>query len=819
MDIYELIEIEIKKSILNSQDQDPTELQRLLDIVYNKIYESKNPDTVRIYISKLSQVFHKIGDNTAAILAFTLMKKLNDINGVTITKQIPNDVKPEIDSLTIFIENEIVINNGEFNFFKNKKGKTSLGKRKLYSTALYMLKYFLREPTKENDDIAIPMVLLINIWEISPKLGRLYEFYIMYCSLLHRLHFCQQNQRVRDLAELSILLGLKNKTLHYSFYIKMAIYSRQLNVIDALLSAQLMLHGYNYTHKENELFLSKSLLELFISLRNFRLFPLAEEVKKAHDKLNVDDLYHKHQFDMALFNMKLLMDDKEIFTLVHEYLKNNDVLEFDIASGTPWLVLLLNLKRKNKTIFENSLYLTESLNRLEAHKEINQGSVIIDYKNSMSSNIEENKKAVLKGISYILKSRSYIDIGYELTTLQPLVLNLLKNSIKSIDYEGILIAHALSAGPIGFDINHEHTTMKLFPIKEGDDIPLLTVFNDYSNHISKLIEKSKQSVFLWIGICDEFCYSLSLKQGVFSLYVNNTFVRDDLKEWETSQTELLAFNDQPNLTSILDSNYNHWEKESQLIMNGLPILTDISKASDIILFRDVNIAYLPPNLIKTTSGSLLSELAPLHTPPSVEFYLKSENFNAETGNIKLWAPIEEGDIAINIAFDKIKYLFDDDSLLKITSLDPKNELNRDINIFISHGGKDEFYGFKSISPADNKYFIEEKSIFGTGKIAILFICHSGSSKSSMYATKLDGLVSKVLDLGYECVLAPAWSYNVILTGIWTRSFIDSLNAGKDLSESTYHANMSVKSDYPNIGAYAAMHIFGNNGLVLNNPYI
>ena len=155
-------------------------------------------------------------------------------------------------------------------------------------------------------------------------------------------------------------------------------------------------------------------------------------------------------------------------------------------------------------------------------------------------------------------------------------------------------------------------------------------------------------------------------------------------------------------------------------------------------------------------------------------------------------------------------------MLKITSLDSRIELNTDINIFISHGGKDGLYGFKSISPAEGKYFINENDVFGRGKVAILFICHSGSSKSSMFATKPDGLVSKILELGYECVLAPAWSYNVILTGIWTRSFVDALNDGKNLSESTYYANKSVKSEYPGVGAYAAMHLFGNDGLILVN---
>lgn len=819
MNVYELIDIEIKKSILHSEDYDATELQRLLEIVYNNIYESKNADIIINSISKLSQVFHSVGDNTVTVLVFTLMNKLSNLNGIKILKNPDNNVEPVTNKLTDYIKSEMIINNGQFDFLNHKKGSTTLGKKKLYATIFSMFTFYLRENAKENDDIIVPMILLINMWEISPKLNRLHEFYIMFCSFLHKLHFYQQNQKVRDLAETSLLLGVRNKTLHYSFYVRMAVYSRQFNMIDSLLSAQLMIHGYNYFHQESEIFLSKSLLELFISLRNFRLFPYAEQVRQSHEKLNIDDPYDKHQFDIAVFNMKLLMEDEGIFELADEYLKYNDVLKFDVASGTPWLVLLLNLKRKNATRFRTFQHLIESLERLESHEDISEDSVIKDYRKGMSSEIPENKEAVLKGISNILQSRSFIDVSYELTTLQPVVINLLKNSIKSIDFEGILIAHALSSGPLGFDINTERTAMGIIPIKEGFNIPSLTVFDDYLNHLSELVDKSDQSVFLWIGSCDDFCYSVSLKQRKFSLYVNNIFTKKDLRNWESSQTELLAFNDQPNLTSILDSNYNHWEHESRIIIDNLPILTDILEANNIVLFRDVNISYLPPNLIKTTSNLLLADLAPLHVPSSVELYLKSTQFNVEPSNIKLWAPIEGGDFAINIAFDKINNLFNDTSLLKITSLNPKNELNKDINIFISHGGKDRLYGFKSISPADDKYFINENDVFGTGKVAILFICHSGSSKSSMFATKLDGLVSKVLDLGYECVLAPAWSYNVILTGIWTRNFIDALNGGKDLSDATYYANMSVKSVYPSVGAYAAMHLFGNDGLILTNNRI
>ncbi|ELY5789054.1 hypothetical protein ACRXLK_000773 [Cronobacter turicensis] len=818
MDIFELIDIEVKKSIVRTEHYDITELEKLLDIAYDNIYECKDDLIVRKNISKLSQVFHSIGDNSIAVLACILMRKLNELNGIKIIKQPVDNIEPENDKILDFIESELKLNAGQFNFFQHKKGSTTLGKKKLYVTLSNMLRYYINDADLQNSDIVTPVILLINMWEISPKLGRLHEFYILFCSFLHKLHFQQQTQTIRDFAETSIALGFRNKTLHYAFYIRMAIYSRQYNMIDSLLSAHLMLHGYNYCHEENQLFLSKSLLEVFIALRNFRLFSYAEQILEAHDKLHVDDPYDKHQFEMAWFNMKLLMRDKKIFELTDEYLNANDVLEFDVASGRPWLVFLLNLKKIDRAQFDTYHNLTESLNRLEAHEVLNKEVVIQDYKKAMSNDIKQNKEAVLKGISNILKSRSLTDVGYELSTLQPIALNLLKNSIKSRNIEGILIAHALYSGPSDFHVDHEEPITEFIPIfaHEMRGITSPNIFDDYLEHLSDLATQSEQSTFLWIGACDDFCYSVSLRNKLFSLYINDKFTKKDITQWESSQTELLAFNDQPNLKSILDTNEEHWQNESLSIKDTLPILTDISEENDIILFRDVNIACLPPNLIKTTAGTLLVDLAPLHIPRSIESHIKKVKFTVDSTKVKLWAPVEEGDFAINIAYDKIQSLFDNNTLLKVTSLDPKTELNRDINIFISHGGKDRLYGFKSISPAEDKYFVNERDLFGYGKIAILFICHSGSSKSSMFATKLDGLVNRVFDLGYECVLAPAWSYNVILTGIWTRSFIDALNSGKSLARATYDTNMLIKATYPSVGAYAAMHLFGNDNLVSSN---
>ncbi|MEM7924139.1 hypothetical protein Q4Q65_20545, partial [Morganella morganii] len=154
------------------------------------------------------------------------------------------------------------------------------------------------------------------------------------------------------------------------------------------------------------------------------------------------------------------------------------------------------------------------------------------------------------------------------------------------------------------------------------------------------------------------------------------------------------------------------------------------------------------------------------TPLSVTEYINDKEGIIDTRKIKLWAPIENSDFAIQMAYSKISDEFTDQEMIKIDSLNPKIELNQDINIFISLGGKADLYGVRSISTGSGLYITDESLIFGTGEIAILFICHSGSSKASWYSNKINTLIDKVLSMGYKTVIAPAWSYNVMLAGIW-----------------------------------------------------
>jgi hypothetical protein len=810
MDIFKTLESEIRKKIIGDDRNEIDNIEKILESIYDTIYEEKSADNVRLNLQSLSEAFHNVGDNSVAILLFVLLKKLSNLDGIKINKNVKIKQFNDLEVIFTFLENDLK-KNININFLDHKKADPGIGNDKLYAGLINVFHCFLNEHKVEVDSLALPLLTLINLWEISSKKDRVYEFFILFNSLLHKISFHGHNQTVRDLAELSLVLGHRNKKLQYSFYVKMSSFARQINMIDSLLSAHLMLHGYNYTHAEIDTFLSKALLELFITLRNLHLYPYTKSVYEAHEKLKIDDKYDNHQFDMAYFNMLLIMGDDDIFAQTDKYLGENDALLFGAQSGAPWIVLLLNLKLNNPQLFDSKRNLVTTLELLNNDTRISENSVVKNFKLAVSDRTEDNKKAVLDKVKHIQKSVNYTDVSYELTSIYPLVYNLLTNSVREKNYEGILIAHTLSSDSSSIIISDRKADLGMYKMEDIVDDNGNSVFDNYINHINPLVIESDNVTFLWLGCTSQFTYCLKLYKNNFHLTINKDFSLDYLSQWEKENIEKLAFNDQPSNGSHLVPYEEIWGQDSDdFIKNQLPTLTDKIDSSEVVIFRDAKIARFPISLLKDKNGDLLVNYTCVSISTSVYSYTSYKKTSVDAKILKLWAPIEEGDIPINIAHGKIFDAFSHDELISVESLNPRNDLNKDINIFISHGDKDEFYGFKSISPAENLYFIEDEDIFGHGKIAILFICHSGSSRSSLYATKINTLVSKLHKMGYEAVLAPAWSYNVMLAGIWTKAFINAFREGNSLSKSNFIANTEVKNRFIGVGAYAAMHLFGNN---------
>ncbi|WP_036423106.1 hypothetical protein, partial [Morganella morganii] len=414
---------EIKKTIITGCYDNYEEINNYLNSIFSEIYKATNADKIRLKLLDLSSAIHEIGDPAIIILLKYLLDNLENVNTPNVLVSTTLEGEVNIEDVSNFLMNDLIENTERnINFFNHKKGRSLIGKKKLYIGLRIVFEHFLKEGG--NDDIPSALISMVNMWELSKKNDRLYEFYIYFNSLLHKLNFLGKNQLARDLSELALLLSLKDKVFHYSFYIKMANFARQRNVIDSLLSANMLLYGINLSNKEHDLFLSKILLELFILLRNFQFYPYAERVRDARTRLIVDDEYDLHQFDMAYFNMLLLSRSDELFEIIQCHLEENDVMKFGKNAGIPWLTLLHNLHKLDSEKFKNNNKLIELYTRLLNDEDIKNEPLIKNIFQGLDGDVSQNKEIVKQHIREIQQSRNHQDVNYEITAIRPLVYNL-----------------------------------------------------------------------------------------------------------------------------------------------------------------------------------------------------------------------------------------------------------------------------------------------------------------------------------------------------------------------------------------------------------
>jgi len=312
-----------------------------------------------------------------------------------------------------------------------------------------------------------------------------------------------------------------------------------------------------------------------------------------------------------------------------------------------------------------------------------------------------------------------------------------------------------------------------------------------------------------MGFKNDKLYCVIFENNIFTFcdYVESTNKRE-IFDWIKVHLPNLAFEDTPNTGSFFITREDYWAKEHDSIISALPSIDIPISTNELVLFCDVEFSSFPHNMIKSNE-KIISVHQGISSPLSFDNHLKYQSEKVNTKNIFAWAPIVENDMAISIAFSKLKEELDHCDVIYDENLIPNP--TGDINIFISHGGRDGDSGFCGLYPTSGKAYITD-TIFGNGKVAILFVCHSGSIVENCYSSSTHSLVKKLLKSGYKAVISPSWSLNVSIPGIWTKEFIKSLDFKMNISESVHKANLLVQNKYLSPSASSAMHLFGNSDI-------
>lgn len=439
------------------------------------------------------------------------------------------------------------------------------------------------------------------------------------------------------------------------------------------------------------------------------------------------------------------------------------------------------------------------------------------------------------------ETRALEDYVTEITELEMLANNVASLSIAPLDLNNLLISGlVLNDQTLAFQ-QTENNGQRQFA---SDQTITKPNFECYSTDLLEKIPMQPGQVVLWL---------FEFHNQVCALYIdqNRNTVLNQLSDWSL-----------PEMRKWLSGLDNYFFDEK----NGYPInqqegdyIDDLKKLqfskldipfpfNELLICYSLDLASFPPNLLEILIDSSIPEVIELHEERvkeylidqpfdfigfhkpitniiSIEFFANRAGLITPSINeisVSCWIPTIDEDMTLYIAEKTLRPIIEEKYNSTIqTSVYPKPALNSTINVFVAHGAK-SITGFRSVhtrGQTEGHAIINETGIsrvFGTGFIAVVFICDSGSMTKDIYSQKLISFVSEILSLGYQAVVAPAWKYNPAISAIWLDTFLEALKAGNTISFAVQIANQtSSKNGFDEyFGFYsprgwAAMHLYGN----------
>lgn len=173
----------------------------------------------------------------------------------------------------------------------------------------------------------------------------------------------------------------------------------------------------------------------------------------------------------------------------------------------------------------------------------------------------------------------------------------------------------------------------------------------------------------------------------------------------------------------------------------------------------------------------------------------------------IWIPIEGGDFTIAKLYSNLENCLSTFNFTIEQALIPDQPISSELNIVVSHGT--EHIAFDNAMYPDDHPRLDISNALGKGKILILFVCHSGSVKSTPFENSTSSIIKKYLAIGYTSIIAPSWALNIDIPPIWLPKLIERINNGDELITALFEANMTVYNHFPTISAWACMHLYGD----------
>lgn len=775
-------------------------------------------------------------------LAFFILKALEKLNGKKITKTKhfesidydPDEVFKILEKGKKTLSGNIRLS--EFNIEDDTF--TDIEERKIISFSIDLLSGLT--PKQFNDEVLESTILPLALLQgLSKKYNVEFEFYTACGNIIDALNYAHKYQAARDFCEELLVLSIKNNKQSQGWNILFKCYTNQKSTFDASINGCLFLSSLSVLPEIPDYLAVEA---LYGALKYFRNFGFNELAKYTYENLQHFDLneYDKQKVTLSYFNSFFqgeMQRDINILDQVINYVESkiDDIISFGELGVIPWLALFYNIERlKSVKQISYNRDIKKYIDKFE--NSINKKSVDA-IRIKIIGDKEKPKEQFISAVLSAFETRSVRDFVHEAQHLSIIASNLLQFAIANVDIDGILLA--------GFAINDQSFTFKDISIETGSISPISKPvnkefklqLNNYKYYLLSSINLTNKQLLIWLfeDLGKVFCMTLNSKKE-FNLYSLTNWNMKKMKQLHRKMGNFYfnAKKDSDGNARCLFSNprsepdYNDLvQKEDyknlikELSFTTLPFNIDVD---EILIYSSIKMANYPHNLIQV-SNDFVAAQKPICNVISIERFLeKSNNFylNKEY-SVSAWIPVDDQEPIISWGFNLLK-----PTLIKIkanisTSTYPKEFIKSDLNIFLAHGVTDGS-GFKAVyaNHAKKKGIIFPYEVFGKGKVAILFVCNSGSSHEAIFSNSVVSFSGELLKTGYESVVAPFWPFDVTMSKIWLEEFLDTFNQGYSISEAVWLANKRLSkydSETSNIyyapAGCLAMHLYGNPNVYVN----
>ncbi len=722
--------------------------------------------------------------------------------------------------------------------------KHSLDPKSLVEVIEYIL-YLLSslEQKSYTEDELNNHLLLISFFISLSKGKENYnkELYSVILNFVDALNLNNYYQKARDFSEGILEYSLKNEnTPLIGWLCLFKCYIKQNNVFEATYNGNLFFSALTSLTVIDDYLLLDALYNSLLFYRNFRFYKMVEQIYKILNRLDLNK-YDTQKITLSYFNARLtdIEDANNLVDDVIEYLRENinEIKGFKEKGTIPWIALLYNLRNFYELGIINDF--SELNNYLNQLKEDTSKNSVEDLESKFYPKDKLSKDTLKNALVKVHETRDYEDLVFELGELEILAKNAIKVSLEPTDFDTILTA--------GLVLNDHYLTFKNKKAQDyapfiSADLTVKEYIDSYAKDILKKIKIYENQLIYWI---------FDVSRDIYALQINykKELLLFKLENWSLNEMSNWLLNISNFFFEDKKGGFFIEEQETEYIKilkeTNFGLIPNVNQGVEILFYSSIKLSEFPHNLLqaqfdnKSTSytehekkvqdyilnnSDFISFHSSIANIISIDWFaencdileIKRENFKVEA-----WIPIIDEDMTINIGYNKLQPIIEDQFKGKIyTDIIPSTNMNSAINIFLAHGGKG-LDGFRTVYTKDvegnaiTKQVGIEK-VFGKGDIAILFICNSASISKEIFSQRLNSFTNEILSLGYKAVIAPAWSLNTDIAPHWLSKFLNELENGNSISRAVQKSNLFVaKNGYSEYNGFytptgwATMHLFGN----------